>query len=129
MVSGGPLKVGAIWYTYAGREQMENTVYTWEMVTLPQGSIHWEFNDNCEPLVTANAFGTDDPGILNVANAFFHLNAAVVNATLGFPSDLNGAPIGTFANSIPPSYALGVDACLQRCNIKESSQGTPPASN
>ena len=129
VVSGGPLKVGAIWYTYAGKEQMDNTVYTWEMVTLPQGSIHWEFNDNCEPAVTANAFGTDDPGILNVANAFFSMNPDIVNATLGFPADLNGYQVGEFKSFIPPSYAFGVQACLDRCRIPNSAQGTPPSSN
>ncbi len=108
---------------------MNNTVYTWEMVTLPQGTIHWEFNDSCEPLVTANAFGTDDPGILNVANAYFSLNQAVVNATLGFPDELNGYSVPEFRKYIPPSYAYGVQSCLDRCGIKRSSQGTPPSTS
>ena len=105
---------------------MNTTVYTFEMVTLPQGSVHWEFNDSCEPAVTANAFGTDDPGILNVAQAFFSLNSDIVNATLGFPTELNGYKIENFLNTIPPSYAYGVQQCLDRCGIDRASQGTPP---
>ena len=124
VVSGGPLTVGAIWDNSATGEQLHTDVHTWEMVTLPQGSIHYEFNPTCEPVVTANAFNTDDPGIFNVANALFKFDPDVLNAVLNFPEGIDGKSIADFGKQIPPSYALGAET-LQRCGISKSAVGSP----
>ena len=60
------------------------------MTVWPQGAIHFEFNNNCEPAVFVSALNSDDPGVSTIANNFFSLSPDIVNATLGFPKDLNG---------------------------------------
>lgn len=97
------------------------------MVALPQGTVHYVFNDNCEPAITANAFSSEDPGLVNTANNLFAFDGEVLNATLGYPGDLDGYTPHGFYNHVPPSYVLGGEACLARCGLKKSAIGTPPS--
>ncbi len=94
---------------------------------LAQGSFHYVFNDNCERAVTVNAFSSDDPGILNIAQTFFKFTPDILNGTMDYPKELNGVPVGDFKKQIPPSYVLGSEACLARCGISKSAVGTPPS--
>jgi hypothetical protein len=77
-------------------KQYEGTVY-------PQGSIHFQYKD---------------PGTNQVAQGFFALNAGVVNATLGFPKEINGKNIEEFRKMIPANLAQDIDVCLAKCNKK-----------
>jgi hypothetical protein len=52
----------------------------------PQGSVHYQFNNNCEKATFVATLNSEDPGTNQIAQAFFALNSDVVNATLGFPS-------------------------------------------
>ncbi|ORY22831.1 RmlC-like cupin domain-containing protein [Naematelia encephala] len=117
VVQGGPLTAGALWSNAQTHQQFTTLVHTWEMIALPQGTIHYVFNDNCVPAITSNAFSSEDPGILNIAPSTFKFNADVLNGTLGYPSQLNGMSPSEFLESIPPSYVLGSQACLDRCGI------------
>lgn len=127
VVAGGPLTAGAIWSNAAKREQLSATVNTYEMIMLAQGSFHYVFNDNCERAITVNAFSSDDPGILNLAQTFFKFNPDILNGTMNYPHDLNGVPVGEFKKQIPPSYTLGSEACLKRCGIDKVVVGIPSA--
>ncbi|KAK6529088.1 hypothetical protein TWF694_004306 [Orbilia ellipsospora] len=122
VASGGPLTAGAVWTNAASAQQFTTTVNTWEMIALPQGSIHYVFNDNCHPTITVNAFGSEDPWILNVAPSLFKLNGDILNGTLGFPAELNGGTPTEFLDNIPPSYVLGSMACLKKCRIDPNSR-------
>jgi len=125
VASGGPLTAGAVWTNAAPSQQFTTTVNAWEMIALTQGSIHYVFNDNCHQTVTVNAFGSEDPWILNVAPSLFKLNGDVLNGTLGFPAELNGGTPSQFLANIPPSYVLGSMACLKRCGIDPNSRYAP----
>jgi hypothetical protein len=57
-----------------------------EGTIFPQGSIHYQFNNNCERATFFAALSSEDPGTNSAAQALYALNADVVNATLGFPS-------------------------------------------
>ncbi|OAK94739.1 RmlC-like cupin [Phaeosphaeriaceae sp. SRC1lsM3a] len=92
-------------------QQFEGTVF-------PQGSIHFQFNDNCEQAVFVAALNNEDPGTNQVAQGFFNLNSQVINATLGFPKEINGKNIDEFKSTIPPNLAQDVQVCLARCNKK-----------
>ncbi|EPS40305.1 hypothetical protein H072_5861 [Dactylellina haptotyla CBS 200.50] len=122
VASGGPLTAGAVWTNAASAQQFTTKVNTWEMIALPQGSIHYVFNDNCHRTVTVNAFGSEDPWILNVAPSLFKLNADILDGTLGFPVELNGGTPKEFLDNIPPSYVLGSMSCLKRCGIDPNSR-------
>lgn len=81
------------------------------------GSIHYEFNDNCEPAMFIAVFSSDDPGMSRTAQNFFGLNPDIVDADLGFPSFLDHTNIAQFATTISPAFALGAKSCLERCGI------------
>ena len=116
IAQGGNVKTGFI------QEEGENTELTtildqYEGAIFPMGSIHYEFNDNCEPAVFIAAFSSDDPGLSRVAQNFFGLNPDVVNADLGYPTFLDHTNIAQFEKNIPPAFALGTKECLKRCGI------------
>jgi hypothetical protein len=83
IASGGNVKTGYI------MEEGLNTQLTTALdryggAIFPQGSIHYEFNDSCEPAVFIAAFGSDDPGLSRVAQNFVNLDPNIVDADLGF---------------------------------------------
>ena len=119
-MAGGPLRAGALWSNAQDGVAFDVEVNLWEMVVLPQGTIHYVFNDHCEPAITVDAFSSDDPGILNLAQTLFKFPADILNGTLGYPSGLNGATPSDFAQQVPPSYVLGSQECLSRCGISKS---------
>jgi hypothetical protein len=89
-----------------------------EGTVFPQGSIHYQFNDNCDKAVFVAALNSEDPGTSQIAQNFFALDAGVVNATLGFPKTIDGKNIETFRKYIPANLAQDIDVCLANCNKK-----------
>jgi hypothetical protein len=116
IASGGNVKTGFIQEEGITTE-LTTTLDKYEGAIFPMGSIHYEFNYNCEPAIFISAFSSDDPGLSRVAQNFFGLNSNVVNADLGYPTFLDQTNIAKFAATIPPAFALGTQACLVRCNI------------
>lgn len=116
-VVSGTIKNGFIIETGSGVSQIETDVNTFEGIVLPQGSIHFQFNDNCESAVFISGLDNEDPGVSVVATNFFSLDPEVVNATLGYPEQIDGTNIQQFAKSIPAATAVKVESCLKRCNI------------
>ena len=100
------------------QEQQSTTLSLYQGAIFPQGSIHYEFNDNCEPAVFLAAFSNEDPGLSTVGKNFFGLDPDVVDADLGFPDQLDGTNLRDFDGKIPKSFALGPKKCLERCGIK-----------
>ncbi|KAF1979741.1 RmlC-like cupin [Bimuria novae-zelandiae CBS 107.79] len=105
----------------SGNAEIAGTLKKYQGTVFPQGSIHYQINNQC---VKAKALGTlnsADPGTVQAAQAFFGLNADVVNATLGFPKSINGTNIEEFRKYIPANLARSVDICLAKCK----NQGYP----
>jgi hypothetical protein len=88
--------------------QFEGTVF-------PQGSIHYQFNDNCDKATFVAVLNNEDPGTLQIAQSFYALNAGVINATLGFPKSIDGKNIEEFRKMIPSNLAQDIDGCLAKC--------------
>ena len=99
-------------------DQMSTTLSQYQGAIFPQGSIHFEFNDNCDPAVFIAAFSNEDPGLSTIGKNFFNLDPDIVDADLGFPDFLDHTNIRDFENSIPKSFALGAKSCLDRCKIQ-----------
>ena len=97
---------------------MTTTLSRFQGTIFPQGSIHYEFNDNCAPAIFIAGFNSEDPGLSSIAQNFFGLDPDIVDADLGFPRQLDGTNIAQFAKTIPPSFALGAKECLDKCGIK-----------
>ena len=69
IASGGNVKSGFI------QESGETTEITtilnqYEGGIFPMGSIHYEFNDSCEPAVFIATFNDEDPGLSRIAQNF-----------------------------------------------------------
>ncbi|KAK0815314.1 hypothetical protein LTR91_014779 [Friedmanniomyces endolithicus] len=94
------------------------TLNQYQGAVLPIGSIHYEFNDSCEPAVFVAAFSNEDPGLSRAAQNFFGEDGPIVTADLGFPAFLDHVNIPQFRSKIPKAFALGAQECLDRCGIK-----------
>lgn len=105
-----------------GVAPIANTMGLYQMTVFPQGAIHQEFNPDCEESVFVAGFNNQDPGVEQVAQAFFNLNPDVVTATLGGVTQLNGQDLESFREFIPDNIALGIDACLKKCNIPRNAK-------
>jgi hypothetical protein len=88
--------------------QFEGTVF-------PQGSIHFQFNNNCKNATFVATLNSEDPGTSQIAQNFFALNAGVLKATLGFPATIDASNIEEFRKQIPPNLAQDMENCLAKC--------------
>jgi hypothetical protein len=86
-----------------------------EGTVFAQGSIHYQFNDNCEKAVFVASLNSEDPGTSQVAQNFLALDADVINATLGFPKTIDGKNIEEFRKYIPANLAQDIEVCLKKC--------------
>jgi oxalate decarboxylase/phosphoglucose isomerase-like protein (cupin superfamily) len=103
--------------------EISGTLEKFQGTVFPMGSIHYQFNPECKPAVFVAALNSDDPGTSQVAQNFFGLNPDVVNATLGFPKQLDGKNIEEFRKFIPANIAHAIDSCLATCpEAKEAQQ-------
>ncbi|CRK26412.1 hypothetical protein BN1708_014535 [Verticillium longisporum] len=105
-----------------GVEPIENTMSLYQMSVFPKGAIHQEYYPDCEDTVFVAGFNDPDPGVEQVAQAFFSLNPEVVSATLGGVTTLDGKDIASFREHIPDNVALGIEACLNKCGLKRNAK-------
>ncbi|KAL8950206.1 MAG: hypothetical protein Q9222_003753 [Ikaeria aurantiellina] len=117
LANGKSLKTGFI-LENGLTQQFSTTLELYQGAIFPQGSIHYEFNDNCESAVFLAAFSNEDPGLSTIGKNFFALDPEVVDADLGFPAQLDGTNIREFDAKIPKSFSQGPKECLERCGIK-----------
>jgi hypothetical protein len=98
--------------------EFNTTLTQFQGTVFPQGSIHFQQNLECSPQVAIAGLNSEDPGASSIAQNFFALDPAVVDATLGFPKQIDASNFAQFKSAIPKPFALGIESCLQRCNIK-----------
>ncbi|KAH7118900.1 spherulin-1B precursor [Dendryphion nanum] len=97
--------------------EVTGSLSKYQGTVFPIGSIHYQFNPECEPAVFVASLNSEDPGTSQIAQNFFGLNADVVNATIGFPKSVDGKDIATFRKQIPANVALAIDACVKKCKL------------
>ncbi|KAF7547641.1 hypothetical protein G7Z17_g7590 [Cylindrodendrum hubeiense] len=85
------------------------------MTPFYQGSVHTQFNPDCEPATFVAAFASEDFGAGQIQDETFALSDDVIAATFG--QSIAGEDIDRVRQAIPKTIALGVDACLQKCGI------------
>ncbi|KAL8352027.1 hypothetical protein RB601_002382 [Gaeumannomyces tritici] len=88
------------------------------MTPFYQGSVHTQFNPDCEDAVFVASFPSEDFGTGQIANETFALSDNVIAATFG--QSIKGADIDKVRAAIPKSIALGVEECLVKCKIPKS---------
>ena len=105
--------------TETGARKVRNVHSTYSMVIFPRGSLHLEFNPNCEPMTFVAAFNDEDPGINTPAESLFKLDDDLVGLATGLEF-LDGANIDLYRNLVPSSIAQGVESCLLKCGIPKT---------
>ncbi|ENH63361.1 Spherulin-1B [Fusarium oxysporum f. sp. cubense race 1] len=89
------------------------------MTPFYQGSIHTQFNPDCEPATFIATFATEDFGTGQIADELVSLSDDVIAATFG--QSIAGEDIDKVRQAVPKSIALGVDKCLETCGLKKRS--------
>ncbi|KAJ7288812.1 RmlC-like cupin [Mycena rebaudengoi] len=115
----GTLRTGMI--TENGARFIMTELNPGGMTIFPQGSIHFQVNEGCEPAMFVAGFNNEDPGVVSVAQRFFGLSPDVVAATLG---DIGVERVQAFDSMIPDSVALGTAECRKKCHLDSKPQPT-----
>ncbi|KAF2213669.1 hypothetical protein CERZMDRAFT_90507 [Cercospora zeae-maydis SCOH1-5] len=89
-----------------------------QATVFPLGSIHYQFNHQCEPATFIATFNSADPGTSQVAQNYFFLDSGVVNITLGEINQIDGTNIEQFRTSLPANLVQAVDSCLAKCGLE-----------
>ncbi|KAI5380019.1 hypothetical protein J4E82_001092 [Alternaria postmessia] len=89
-------------------------LHKFDGTVFPQGSIHYQFNNNCEDATFVATLNSEDPGTSQIAQNFFALNPQVVDATLN-ATQINGKDIDKFAKTLPANLVQDVKVCLAKC--------------
>ncbi|KAH8681211.1 RmlC-like cupin domain-containing protein [Xylariales sp. PMI_506] len=93
-----------------------NTLNEFDTTVYYQGSVHSQFNPNCEPAVFFAALSSEDPGVGQIANELFDASREDATAAV-FGNTIDGADVDKLKNSISVNVALGVEQCLTKCGI------------
>ena len=73
---------------------------------------------DCEPAIAIAGLSSDEPGASSVAENFVKfLDSTVVDATLGFPQQIDANNFQVFKDQIPVPLAKGVEECLVQYGI------------
>ncbi|EHY54705.1 hypothetical protein ABEF92_003891 [Exophiala dermatitidis] len=98
--------------------EFNTTLTQFQGTVFPMGSIHFQQNLDCEPAVAIAGLNSDDPGASSIAQNFIiNLDPDVVDATLGFPKQIDANNFAQFKEHIPLSLAKGVEECFNRCHM------------
>lgn len=81
------------------------------------GSVHTQYNPDCEPATFVAALPSEDFGAGQVAQEVFAVSDNVIAATFG--QSIAGEDIDKVRGAIPASIALGVEECLTKCGLKK----------
>ncbi|KAF3028728.1 hypothetical protein E8E12_000724, partial [Didymella heteroderae] len=113
LVEGSNLKFGYVLENglvgAGSNPEIAGALKKFEGTVFPQGSIHFQFNDNCERATFVASLNSEDPGTSQIAQSFFALDSQVVNATLGFPKEIAGHNIKKFRKYIPANLAQDME--------------------
>jgi hypothetical protein len=102
-----------------GARTVSTSLSTFDMTVFPRGAIHTEFNPECTDAIFVAGFADEDPGVQQTAQSFMSLSDDVINAVYGADGDstINGLDLEKFRDVLPANVALGVEQCLQKCNL------------
>lgn len=89
------------------------------MTPFYQGSVHTQYNPDCEPANFVATFAAEDFGTGQIADETVAMSDDVIAATFG--QSIAGEDIEKVRAAIPKSIALGVEECLKKCHIEKRS--------
>ncbi|KAK5106573.1 hypothetical protein LTS08_000693 [Lithohypha guttulata] len=119
LVTEGTITAGFVYENTFSMEISENLTQ-FQGMAFPQGSIHWQLNNECTPQVGIAGFSDEDPGASSVAQNFFqNTRDDIVQASLGFPAQITAENFKQLEQNIPRAFALGIKDCYARCGIAQ----------
>ncbi|ETS82355.1 hypothetical protein PFICI_04231 [Pestalotiopsis fici W106-1] len=98
------------------RREIMTTLNQFDATVFYQGSVHSQFNPNCEPAVFVAAFNSEDFGTGQVAQELFAGSDEELTAAI-FGNQISGADVDKLRGQISENVARGVEECLTKCNI------------
>lgn len=118
--TGFMLENGFLANATEGRQTTQITVQElspFQATVFPLGSIHYQFNHQCEPATFIATFSNSDPGTSQVAQNYFFLDDRIVDVTLGEINQVDGSNIEELRLSLPSNLVQAVDSCLKKCGL------------
>lgn len=101
-----------------GNRRVIRTELTKGMMTpFYQGSVHTQYNPDCDPAEFVASFAAEDFGTGQIADQTFALSDGVLLATFG--QSFGGDDLEKIRDAIPASIALGVEKCLEKCGLNK----------
>ncbi|KAI1759289.1 RmlC-like cupin domain-containing protein [Hypoxylon sp. FL1150] len=83
------------------------------------GALHTQYNPDCGNATFVSPLSSEDFGANTMAQAYLALEDDTIRAAAG--NQIDGADVDKFRSIISTNVALGVEQCLQKCNIPKSS--------
>jgi hypothetical protein len=117
MLSGTTLRTGFLQEN--GARLVTGNLSPGQGFVYPKGSFHYQSNLGCDPVTFVSGLNSEDPGVATVAQRFFGIPPNVTDASIG---DIGEAEVIRIAQSIPDSFAIGVQSCLDKCKIQRGTQ-------
>lgn len=97
-----------------GARFVNNTLNPGQATVFPMGSIHYQANLGCDPVLFVAGLSNEDPGTSQIAQNFFKIDPEILSATLG-GEDIK--TINQTISNIPANVALGLQSCQQTCGL------------
>ncbi|KAI1770852.1 RmlC-like cupin domain-containing protein [Hypoxylon cercidicola] len=95
-----------------------NTIEELQATPYFMGALHTQFNPDCGDATFVAPLSSEDFGANTMAQAYFALEDDTIRAAAG--NQIKGADVDKFRGLISTNVALGVEKCLQKCNIPKS---------
>ena len=92
-----------------------------DMTVFYQGSVHHQFNPNCDPAYFVASFAAEDPGTTQVENSVYLMDKNAIFPVLA--EKVNFDTIEQIKKNIPPSLVKGFFECKARCYGDDSQGG------
>ncbi|KAK9836900.1 hypothetical protein WJX74_010720 [Apatococcus lobatus] len=86
----------------------------YDTIHIPQGLLHFSFNDNCEEAAFLANFGNRDPGTQSIWNSIMQVPSSILQLSTGIPEALFN-----LYKHLPLIEAPGTggEECLKRCGL------------
>ncbi|KAM0279082.1 hypothetical protein ACHAQH_004768 [Verticillium albo-atrum] len=97
------------------RRVIRTELSPFKMTPFYQGSVHTQFNPDCEPAVFVASFANEDFGTLQALDGSFAMSDDVIAAAFG--QSIAGEDVERVRGAIPTTIALGVEECLTKCGL------------
>lgn len=117
MLTGDSLQVGFLLEN--GARLVQETLNPGQGFIYPKNSFHYESNTGCNPVTYVAGWNHEDPGMATAGQRIFGLPPNVTDVIFG---DIGIDEATRISQAIPDTFALGVQSCLQKCNIQRGNQ-------